>query len=102
MREDRAAVFVIDDDASVRRSLDSLLRSVGLDVHLYASAPEFMRAEPSASARVKPAFPREEKAPRSALSAQGKQVKKPGNTLSSDRGALPRPPHYPRTVSSIG
>lgn len=44
MTEDRAAVFVVDDDASMRRSLDSLLRSVGLDVHLYASAPEFMRA----------------------------------------------------------
>jgi len=44
MTEDRATVFVVDDDASVRRSLDSLLRSVGLDVHLYASAQEFMRA----------------------------------------------------------
>ena len=45
MREDRAAVFVIDDDSSMRRSLDSLLRSVGLDVHTYASTQEFMRAE---------------------------------------------------------
>lgn len=44
MTEDRATVFVVDDDDSVRRSLDSLLRSVGLDVHLYASAQEFMRA----------------------------------------------------------
>lgn len=44
MTEDRAAVFVVDDDASMRRSLDSLLRSVSLDVHLYASAQEFMRA----------------------------------------------------------
>ena len=44
MRDDRAAVFVIDDDDSMRRSLDSLLRSVGLDVHLFASAQEFMRA----------------------------------------------------------
>jgi FixJ family two-component response regulator len=43
MREDRAAVFVIDDDDSMRRSLDSLLRSVGLDVHLFASTQEFMR-----------------------------------------------------------
>lgn len=41
---DSTAVFVIDDDASVRRSLDSLLRSVGLGVHLYASAQDFMRA----------------------------------------------------------
>ena len=44
MREDQAAVFVVDDDASVRRSLDSLLRSVGLDVHLFATAQEFMAA----------------------------------------------------------
>jgi FixJ family two-component response regulator len=44
MTEDRPAVFVIDDDASMRRSLDSLFRSVSLDVHLYASAQEFMRA----------------------------------------------------------
>ena len=44
MTDDRAAVFVVDDDASMRRALDSLFRSVGLDVHLYASAQEFMRA----------------------------------------------------------
>lgn len=44
MRDDRATVFVIDDDASMRRSLDGLLRSVGLEVHLYASTQEFMRA----------------------------------------------------------
>ena len=44
MTDDRAAVFVIDDDSSMQRSLDSLLRSVGLDVYLYASAQEFMRA----------------------------------------------------------
>lgn len=44
MSEDRPTVFVIDDDDSIRRSLDSLLRSVGLEVRLYASAAEFMRA----------------------------------------------------------
>jgi FixJ family two-component response regulator len=44
MTDDRAAVFVVDDDVSMRRALDSLFRSVGLDVHLYASAQEFMRA----------------------------------------------------------
>jgi FixJ family two-component response regulator len=44
MRGERAAVFVVDDDASMRRSLDSLLRSVGLDVHLYATAQDFMHA----------------------------------------------------------
>ena len=45
MSEDRAAVFVIDDDPSMRRSLDTLLRSVGLDVHLFSSAQEFMHAK---------------------------------------------------------
>jgi len=44
MSEDRPAVFVIDDDPSIRRSLDTLLRSVGLDVHLFSSAQEFMHA----------------------------------------------------------
>ena len=44
MRADRAVVYVVDDDASMRSSLDSLLRSVGLDVHLHASAQEFMKA----------------------------------------------------------
>jgi len=45
MTDDRAVVFVVDDDASMRRSLDSLLRSVGLDVQLFASAQEFMAAK---------------------------------------------------------
>jgi FixJ family two-component response regulator len=45
MSEERAAVFVVDDDPSMRRSLDTLLRSVGLDVHVFTSAQEFMRAE---------------------------------------------------------
>ncbi|MBL0726425.1 response regulator transcription factor [Piscinibacter sp. HJYY11] len=44
MTDERAAVFVVDDDESMRRALDSLFRSVGLDVHLYASAQAFMRA----------------------------------------------------------
>ena len=44
MSEERAVAFVIDDDPSMRRSLDTLLRSVGLDVHLFSSAQEFMGA----------------------------------------------------------
>jgi len=43
--EDRAVVFVVDDDPSMRRSLESLLRSVGHDVRLFSSAQEFMQAE---------------------------------------------------------
>lgn len=46
MREDgpksRPAVFVIDDEASQREALSSLFRSVGLQVELFASAPEFL------------------------------------------------------------
>jgi len=38
----KAVVFVVDDDASMRRSLDTLLRSVGLEVLLFPSAQEFM------------------------------------------------------------
>jgi FixJ family two-component response regulator len=34
-------VFVIDDDASVRAALSSLVRSVGLRVEVFASASEF-------------------------------------------------------------
>lgn len=40
-----AAVFVVDDDPSMRRSLETLLRSVGLDVRLFSSAQEFMQAK---------------------------------------------------------
>jgi len=36
-------VYVIDDDASMRESLKSLLSSVGLRVEVFGSAPEFFR-----------------------------------------------------------
>jgi FixJ family two-component response regulator len=35
-------IAVVDDDVSVRESLQSLIRSVGLDVRLSASAEEFL------------------------------------------------------------
>jgi FixJ family two-component response regulator len=38
-------VFVIDDDASVRASLQSLFESVGFRVQLYSSADEFLQSE---------------------------------------------------------
>jgi FixJ family two-component response regulator len=38
-------VFVIDDDASVRASLNSLFESVGFPVQLYGSADEFLQSE---------------------------------------------------------
>jgi FixJ family two-component response regulator len=39
-------VHVIDDDASLRAALDSLFRSVGLQVRLYGSAADFLDAPP--------------------------------------------------------
>jgi FixJ family two-component response regulator len=39
-----AMVFVIDDDESIRESLKSLLRSVGLGVETFASAHEFLQS----------------------------------------------------------
>jgi len=37
-------IAVVDDDISVRESLESLIRSVGLTVILFASAEEFLNA----------------------------------------------------------
>jgi FixJ family two-component response regulator len=45
MSEDRAIVFVVDDDPSMRRSVASLVKSVGLEVQPLSSAQEFMQAE---------------------------------------------------------
>jgi len=38
-------VSVVDDDVSVRRSLDRLIRSVGLEVRVFASAEEFLKSD---------------------------------------------------------
>src|SRR5438445_9465482 len=43
----RAAVFVVDDDASVREALRSLLRSAGFGVETFASTQEFLARTPS-------------------------------------------------------
>ena len=42
MAEPKAVVFVVDDDASVRDALGSLIRSAGLRVEPFASAREFL------------------------------------------------------------
>ena len=42
MAEPKAIVFVVDDDASVREGLGSLIRSSGLRVETFASAQEFL------------------------------------------------------------
>ena len=38
-------ISVVDDDISVRKSLDRLIRSVRLDVTVFASAEEFLNSE---------------------------------------------------------
>jgi FixJ family two-component response regulator len=43
--EEQSIVLVIDDDASVREALKSLIRSVGLRAEVFASAPEFLRSK---------------------------------------------------------
>jgi FixJ family two-component response regulator len=43
MPEAKAAVFVIDDDPSMRGALENLISSVGLDVQLFASTKEFLQ-----------------------------------------------------------
>jgi len=45
MTEAQSIVFVIDDDAAMRKALDSLIRSVGLTVQLFGSAQEFLQAK---------------------------------------------------------
>jgi RNA polymerase sigma factor (sigma-70 family) len=43
MTELHPVVFIVDDDASVRDALKSLIRSVGLRVELFGSAREFLQ-----------------------------------------------------------
>ena len=44
MTEQPPIVFVVDDDASIRDALESLIRSVGLGVELFGSPREFLQA----------------------------------------------------------
>lgn len=45
MPEAAPIVFVVDDDPSVRRAIQRLIGSVGLQVELFGSAQEFLRGE---------------------------------------------------------
>ena len=47
MPDSTACVVVIDDDLEFRESLGRLLRSVGLDPHLFASIADFLGSEPA-------------------------------------------------------
>lgn len=42
MSKERPVVFIIDDDPAVREALEDLLRSVGIEVVSFASAPDFL------------------------------------------------------------
>lgn len=44
-----ALVSIVDDDASVRKSLDRLIRSARLEVNVFASAEEFLDSNHSRS-----------------------------------------------------
>ena len=44
--DDQPIVFVVDDDASMRRALTNLFESVGLKVEAFGSAPQLLQAQP--------------------------------------------------------
>jgi FixJ family two-component response regulator len=44
---ENAVVHIVDDDESLRRAVDSLCRSVGLETRTYGSAQEFLDAKPA-------------------------------------------------------
>jgi FixJ family two-component response regulator len=44
-RAPEPTVFVVDDDESMRRALGNLIRSVGLEVITFATAPEFLEID---------------------------------------------------------
>lgn len=45
MTEPKAIVFIVDDDPSIRASLESLVRSVGLEVKAFGSVSEFLTSD---------------------------------------------------------
>ena len=45
MVEERAVVFVIDDDPSMRLALEDLVSTVGLEVHAFAAPQEFLQSK---------------------------------------------------------
>ena len=45
MSETDGVVFVVDDDAEMRESLKNLIRSVGLRVEVFPSAPQFLQSK---------------------------------------------------------
>src|SRR5215468_142115 len=48
MSDATSTVLVIDDDPDLRASVGRLLRSLGMDVQLFASIADFLKADPPA------------------------------------------------------
>jgi FixJ family two-component response regulator len=46
MAEERAVVFVVDDDSSMRAALEDLVRTVGLEVRTFAAPQQFLQCKP--------------------------------------------------------
>src|ERR1700726_4661928 len=46
MSDANRTVLVIDDDPDLRASVGRLLRSIGIDVQLFASIPDFLKSDP--------------------------------------------------------
>src|ERR1700755_2631951 len=46
MSDANPTVLVIDDDSELRASVGRLLRSLGLDAHLFASVADFLKSDP--------------------------------------------------------
>jgi FixJ family two-component response regulator len=46
MSDAKSTVLVIDDDAALRASVGRLLRSLGIDVQLFASISDFLKSDP--------------------------------------------------------
>jgi len=46
MKNSQHTVYIVDDDASVRRSISRLIRSVDMTAVAYASSEEFLEAVP--------------------------------------------------------
>jgi len=46
MSDPNSTVLIIDDDLDVRASIGRLLRSLGINVQLFASIPDFLAADP--------------------------------------------------------
>src|SRR5689334_2275638 len=42
---EQPSIVVIDDDPSMRKALDNLLRSVGFEVELFAAPQEFLQSD---------------------------------------------------------